>query len=118
MKYLNRITGEVIDVTEHAGSDGQVNTPAGVMWLGTGDRLVKRASGAHEGYQSSHPFWADYDEIVQTRVVRVVDGQGARYHAERLTGTGWVRGAARTTQAQAEADTPTKPVETVVKTSR
>jgi len=52
---------------------------------------------------------------VQTRVVRVVDGQGTRYHAERLTGTGWVRGAARTTQAQAEADTPQRPVETVLK---
>lgn len=52
---------------------------------------------------------------VQTRVVKVADGQGTRYHAERLTGTGWVRGEAMATMKDAEADLPQKPVETVLK---
>lgn len=115
MKYQHRNTGEVIEVTTHQGPDGQTNIPNGVMWLGTGDRLVKREDGTHEGYQSSHPFWADYDEVVETRVVKVEVGKTITYHAERLTERGWVRGSAKATQALAEVDVPVKPVETIVR---
>lgn len=114
MKYRHRTTAEVVEVTAHMGPDGQVNIPTGIMWLGTGDRLVKRADGSYEGYQPSHPFWADYDEIVETRVVKVEVGKTTTYHAERLTETGWVRGSGKATQALAEADTPVKPIETIV----
>lgn len=116
MKYRHRATAEVIEVTEHTGPDGPTNIPGGSMWLGTGDRLVKRADGSYEGYQPSHPFWADYDEIVETRVVKVETGKTVVYHAERLTPTGWVRGDAMASVAEAEADMPAKPVEAIVKT--
>lgn len=116
MKYRNRTTGEVIEATEHTGPDGQTAIPGGSMWLGTGDRLVKRADGSYEGYQASHPFWADYAEIVETRVVKVEVGKTTTYHAERLTPTGWVRGDAMASVAEAEADMPAKPVEAIVKT--
>jgi len=115
MKYQHRKTGEVIEVTEHTGPDGQTNIPGGQMWLGTGDRLVKRESGEYEGYQPSHPFWQDFDEIVETRVVQVETGKAVVYHAERKTLTGWVRGSAKATQALAEVDVPVKPVETIVR---
>ena len=115
MKYRNTLTDEVIEVTEHTGTDGPTNIPGGQMWLGTGDRLVKRADGSYEGYQPSHPFWADYDEIVETRVVKVEVGKTTTYHAERLTERGWVRGSAKATQALAEVDVPVKPVETIVR---
>lgn len=115
MKYRHRTTAEVVEVTAHMGPDGQVNIPTGIMWLGTGDLLVKRADGSYEGYQASHPFWADYDEIVETRVVKVEVGKTTTYHAERLTERGWVRGSAKATQALAEVDVPVKPVETIVR---
>lgn len=116
MKYRHKTTSEIIEVTEST-TEGERPIPRGVMWLGVGDRLVKRESGEHEGYQPSHPFWADYDEVVETRVVKVEAGKTVVYHAERLTPTGWVRGSAKATQALAEveADMPAKPVETVVK---
>ena len=115
MKYRHRTTAEVIEVTEHTGPDGPTNIPGGSMWLGTGDRLVKRADGSYEGYQPSHPFWADYDEVVETRVVKVEVGKTTTYHAERMTERGWVRGSAKATQALAEVDVPVKPVETIVR---
>ena len=115
MKYRNTLTDEVIEVTEHTGPDGPTNTPGGSMWLGTGDRLVKRESGEYEGYQPTHDFWNDYDEIVETRVVKVEAGKTVAYHAERLTERGWVRGSAKATQALAEVDVPVKPVETIVR---
>lgn len=115
MKYRHRTTAEVIEVTAHTGADGVVSIPGGQMWLGTGDLLVKRESGEHEGYQPSHPFWADYDEVVETRVVKVEAGKTVAYHAERLTERGWVRGSAKATQALAEVDAPVKPVETIVR---
>lgn len=116
MKYRHRTTTETIEVTEHTGPDGSVNIPSGQMWLGTGDLLVKREDGSYEGYQPSHPFWADYDEVVETRVVKVEVGKTTTYHAERLTERGWVRGDAMATLAEAEADMPAKPVEAIVKT--
>lgn len=116
MKYRHRITGETIEVTEHTGPDGPTNIPGGSMWLGTGDRLVKRADGSYEGYQPTHPIWQDFDEVVETRVVKVEAGKTVAYHAERLTTTGWVRGDAMATLAEAEADMPAKPVEAIVKT--
>lgn len=115
MKYRHRTTGEVIEVTEHTGPDGPTNIPGGSMWLGTGDRLVKRADGSYEGYQASHPFWADYEEVVQTRVVKIEDDAGTRYFPERLTATGWVRGAERATQKAAESAVVSAPKLTVVK---
>ena len=115
MKYRNRTTGETIEVTEHTGPDGPTSIPGGSMWLGTGDRLVKRADGSYEGYQPSHPFWADFEEVTQTRVVKIEDDTGTRYAPELLTGTGWVRGSAKATQALAEVDVPVKPVETIVR---
>lgn len=115
MKYRHRVTGEVIEATQHAGPDGPTNIPGGSMWLGTGDRLVKRESGEYEGYQSSHPFWQDFEEVVQTRVVKVDDDAGTRYFPERLTATGWVRGTEKATQKAAEAAIVSAPVVTIVK---
>lgn len=114
MKYRHKTTGEVIEVTEST-TEGERPIPRGVMWLGVGDRLVKRESGEHEGYQPTHPFWADYAEIVETRVVKVDDDAGTRYFPERLTATGWVRGAEKATQKAAEAAVVSAPVVTVVK---
>lgn len=114
MKYRHRTTGEIIEATQST-TRGSRPIPGGEMWLDVDDLLVERADGTHEGYAPSHPFWADYDEVVQTRVVKVEVGKTTTYHAERLTPSGWVRGTAMTTLAEAEAGMPAKPVETVVK---
>lgn len=114
MKYRHKVSGEIIEVTEST-TEGQRPVGRGVMWLGVGDLLVQRASGEYEGYQPTHPFWADYEEVVETRVVSVSDGKATRYHAEKLTPAGWIRGDAKTTQAEAEADVPVKPTVVVLK---
>lgn len=115
MKYRNTSTGEIIEATQST-TRGSRPIPGGEMWLDVDDWLVQRANGEYEGYQPSHPFWADYDEVVETRVVKVEVGKTVAYHAERLTTTGWVRGSAKATLAEAEADMPAKPVEAIVKT--
>ena len=114
MKYRHRTTGELIEVTQST-TTGQREIPGGSMWLGEGDRLVQRANGEFEGYQPSHPFWADFEEVVQTRVVKIEDDTGTRYAPERLTGTGWVRGATVATQKDAESAVVSAPKLTVVK---
>ena len=114
MKYRNKNTGEVVTAIQ-ATRSGMHEIPGGVMYLDDGDWMVTRADGSVEGYQEAHPFWVDHDEIVETRVVEVNDGKAVTYVAERKTGTGWVRGTAKASQALAEADVPAKPVERVVK---
>lgn len=114
MKYRHKVTGETIEATRST-TRGSRPIPGGEMWLDVDDWLVQRADGTHEGYAPSHPFWADYDEIVETRVVKVEVGKTTTYHAERLTERGWVRGSAKATQALAEVDVPVKPVETIVR---
>jgi len=113
MKYRHKTTSEVIEVTEST-AEGERPVGRGIMWLGVGDLLVKRASGEYEGYQPSHPFWADFEEVPETRVVRVVNGTGTRYHAERMTLKGWVRGQARLTATAAEQDVVDVDVEEVL----
>lgn len=114
MKYRHRTTGEIIEATQST-TRGSRPIPGGEMWLDVDDWLVQRANGEYEGYAPSHPFWADYAEIVETRVVGVNDGKGLKYHAEKLTPAGWIRGDAKTTQADAEADVPVKPTVVVLK---
>jgi len=114
MKYRHKTTGEIIEATRSA-TRGSRPIPGGEMWLDVDDLLVERADGTHEGYAPSHPFWADYDEVVQTRVVKIEDDAGTRYAPERLTGTGWVRGATMPTQKAAEAAVVSAPRLTVVK---
>lgn len=114
MKYRNTTTAEIIEAVQ-ATRSGTHDIPGGIMYLDEGDWMVTRADGSVEGYQSSHPFWSDYEEVVQTRVVEVTVGAAKTFAAERLTGTGWVRGASKASQAEAEADVPAKPVERVVK---
>ena len=114
MKYRHKTTGEIVEATQST-TRGSRPIPGGEMWLDVDDLLVERADGTHEGYAPSHPFWADYDEVVQTRVVKVDDDAGTRYFPERLTATGWVRGAERATQKAAESAVVSAPKLTVVK---
>lgn len=114
MKYRHKVTGETIEATQST-TRGSRPIPGGEMWLDVDDLLVERADGAHEGYAPSHPFWSDYDEVVQTRVVRVDDDAGTRYFPERLTAAGWVRGAEKATQKAAEATVVSAPVVTIIK---
>lgn len=114
MKYRHRTTGEIIEATQST-TRGSRPIPGGEMWLDVDDWLVQRANGTHEGYQTSHPFWQDYEEVTQTRVVKIEDDAGTRYAPERRTGTGWVRGATVATQKAAEAAVVSAPVVTVVK---
>lgn len=114
MKYRHKVTGETIESTRST-TRGSRPIPGGEMWLDVDDLLVERADGTHEGYAPSHPFWADFDEVVQTRVVKVADDAGTRYFPERLTAAGWVRGTEKATQKAAEAAIVSAPVVTVVK---
>lgn len=114
MKYRHKTTGEIIEATRSA-TRGSRPIPGGEMWLDVDDWLVQRANGEYEGYQSSHPFWQDFEEVVQTRVVKVDDDAGTRYFPERLTATGWVRGTEKATQKAAEAAIVSAPVVTIVK---
>ena len=90
MKYRNTKTDEIIEV-EYSTTEGTRSIQNGVMWLGVGDALVKRADGTYEGYQPEHSFWADFEEVVQTRVVEVKDKADTGYYVERLTPKGWMR---------------------------
>lgn len=114
MKYRHKTTGEIVEATQST-TRGSRPIPGGEMWLDVDDLLVERADGTHEGYQTSHPFWQDFEEVVQTRIVKVDDDAGTRYFPERLTATGWVRGAEKATQKAAEAAVVTAPVVTIVK---
>ncbi len=116
MKYHNKMTGETIDATPHDGEYAEWRAPDGtLLGLDQGDVIIRRASGEYEKAPFSHPFWSDYDEVVQTRVVKVADDAGTRYFPERLTAAGWVRGAERATQKAAEAAVVSAPVVTIVK---
>lgn len=115
MKYRNRITGAVIDATVHVGADTDITRGHTILGVTDGDRIFRLPDGTWEKAPPDHPMWADYDEIVETRVVKVEVGKTTTYHAERLTERGWVRGSAKATQALAEVDVPVKPVETIVR---
>lgn len=115
MKYRNRNTGTETDVTVHIGADADVTREGTILGVTDGDRIFRLPNGTWDKAPADHPMWADYDEIVETRVVKVEAGKTVAYHAERLTERGWVRGSAKATQALAEVDVPVKPVETIVR---
>ena len=116
MKFRNAKTGETIEATPHDGEYAEWRAPDGtLMGLDPGDVVIRRASGEYEKAQPSHPFWSNFVEVVETRVVKIEDDAGTRYAPERLTGTGWVRGPEVATQKAAEAAVVTAPKLTVVK---
>ena len=114
MRYRHKVTGDVLDVRTHQGEPADIRIENTILGVADGDRIF-RLPDRWEKAPADHPMWADYDEVVETRVVKVKVGKTTTYHAERLTETGWVRGAPMATMAEAEADMPQKPVETVVK---
>lgn len=121
MKYRNRNTNEVVTAIQ-ATRSGMHEIPGGVMYLDEGDWMVTRADGSVEGYQSSHPFWSDHDEIVETRVVKIEDSGDVGFYVERLHPDGWKREAEKhllieiaETQAKVVAQRQVvKPKETIV----
>lgn len=115
MKYRNRFTGGIIEASVHVGDYADLWKGDVCLGVSDGDRIFRLPDGAWEKAPADHPMWADYDEIVETRVVKVEVGKTTTYHAERLTERGWVRGSAKATQALAEVDVPVKPVETIVR---
>lgn len=116
MKYRNAKTGETIEATPHDGEYTEWRAPDGtLMGLDPGDVVIRRATGEYEKAPLSHPFWTDFAEVVETRIVKIEDDTGTRYAPERLTGTGWVRGATVATQKAAESAVVSAPRLTVVK---
>ena len=119
MKLKHKTTGELIHATQ-ATKSGPHDVPGGgSMYLDEGDYLVRRADGSHEGYQESHPFWADYRPVKIVRIVRVDDNGTRTFRIERLTRKGWVvkgEGAtlAEARAARASAESGEEPTETVV----
>lgn len=121
MKYRNKKTAEIIEATQ-ATRTGLHAIPGGIMHLDEGDWMVTRADGSVEGYQSTHPFWQDYAEVVQTRVVKVDDSGDIGFYVERLYPEGWKRETEKhllieiaETEAKAVAQrTPVRAKQTVV----
>lgn len=104
MKFRHKTTGELIHARRHDGEGGPVRFPGGEMYLDPGDYLVRRADGSYEGYQRSHPFWADYTPVRIVRLVRVDRGGTRSFRVERLTANGWQVRATGATLAEVRAN--------------